>query len=366
MAKSGKNTIWTWLGNPVRALLRLFDTKTQGGVGTSIFAKLTGSELTGAEEEANAFQANEAQKNRDFQQQMSDTSYQRAVTDMQNAGLNPALLYGSGSNGASTPSGSMASSVSPSSGSNIGDILQLLSFKKMLRNTDADTAQKSAEAFKAVEEGKDVAKNAEVRSEKLNIEQERLKLEQQAREDAHNLNDKQIEFIDSQRNEIAERIKTYAAEIGLRISQAELAHEQALLAHASAYQIYEMVPYQQALMSSQTSEASAQSALLLLEKGYKQHLFTDEYVDALIDKAISEATDAEARAGLSDMKRKIRTGEWSENMNWFEKWNANSIAVIANAFDIFGGSFLVGLGKAAPAAAAAKASYVVGAEPAGF
>lgn len=203
MAKSGKNTIWSWLGNPVRSLLRLFDTKSQGGVGTSIFAKLTGSELTGAEEEANAFQANEAQKNRDFQQQMSDTSYQRAVADMQNAGLNPALLYGSGSNGASTPSGSMASSVSPSSGSNIGDILQLLSFKKMLRNTDADTAQKSAEAFKAVEEGKDVAKNAEVRSEKLNIEQERLKLEQQAREDAHNLNDKQIEFIDSQRNEIA-------------------------------------------------------------------------------------------------------------------------------------------------------------------
>lgn len=354
-----KSKWYQWLLNPARSFLRLFDSKVNGGAGTSTFAKITGQELTGAEREANEFASNEAQKTRDWEQQMSDTSYQRAVADMQAAGLNPALLYGSGANGAVTPSGPSASSVSPSSGSSLSDILQLLSFSKEMKNLDAQTAEHSANAYKATEEGIDVGRNADVRQQRLDIDSQRLDLEKQAREDAHNMTNKQIEFIDSQRNEIAERIKTYAYENNLRISQAALAQEQALLARASAYQIYEMVPYQQALMSSQTSEASAQSALLLLEKGYKQHLFTDEYVDALIDKAISEANTAEARAGLEDMKRKIRTGNWSEDMNWFEKWNANSIAVIANAFDVFGGSFLVGLGKGVPAVSKGS-SYVVG------
>ena len=40
----------------------------------------------------------------DYQTQMSNTAYQRGVADMKKAGLNPALMYGSGGP-ASTPSG---------------------------------------------------------------------------------------------------------------------------------------------------------------------------------------------------------------------------------------------------------------------
>lgn len=58
------------------------------------------------------FQAEQARLNRKWQEKMSNTAYQRAVADLQKAGINPILAY---SSGASTPSGSSASGSSASS-----------------------------------------------------------------------------------------------------------------------------------------------------------------------------------------------------------------------------------------------------------
>jgi hypothetical protein len=54
------------------------------------------------------FAADEAQRNRMFQDSESSTAYQRASKDMQAAGLNPMMMFGSGG-AASTPSGSAGS-----------------------------------------------------------------------------------------------------------------------------------------------------------------------------------------------------------------------------------------------------------------
>lgn len=75
-----------------------------------------------------AFQANQAQTNRDWQQQMSNSSYQRAVGDLKAAGLNPMLAYTQG--GSSTPSGSAASgssaSISPNRAANVAPMGNVL------------------------------------------------------------------------------------------------------------------------------------------------------------------------------------------------------------------------------------------------
>lgn len=90
-----------------------------------------------------------AREQMDFQREMSNTSYQRAVSDMRAAGLNPMLAYSQG--GASSPSGAAAvmqpeftpqSMASAVSAAQLG--VQAAQAVSQMKNVDADTTNKLA------------------------------------------------------------------------------------------------------------------------------------------------------------------------------------------------------------------------------
>lgn len=112
--------------------------------------------LTGAQREANEFSsreaaiarqfnASQAEQQMAFQERMANSQYQRAVLDMQAAGVNPALAYSQGGNVA--PSGSAASasgspsSVDPGRGISMSDMVQLLSLPALLKKSEAETQE---------------------------------------------------------------------------------------------------------------------------------------------------------------------------------------------------------------------------------
>jgi cysteinyl-tRNA synthetase len=89
----------------------------------------------------NAFSAEEAQKNRDWQEEMRKTQYQTAVGDLKAAGLNPMLAYTQG--GAGTPGGATASSSgNPKMENNLGSAAEAFF---SAQNTAADTMLKNSQ-----------------------------------------------------------------------------------------------------------------------------------------------------------------------------------------------------------------------------
>lgn len=120
MAESASNGKWVINSeNPISNLVG------------SVINRYTGAGLTSAELEANAFSASEADKARAWNEQMYNKyeSPSAMMAQYRDAGLNPALMYQSSTNGDISTSTTQPSSVTPASPENLLD--SIMTFAKL-------------------------------------------------------------------------------------------------------------------------------------------------------------------------------------------------------------------------------------------
>ena len=131
-----------------------------GLLGSKLQKSLVNNHMSGAEKEAFAFNAQEAQKARDWNLQMDNTKYQRQVADMQNAGINPALAMNGGvsTQATSNATGNASTQMAP-----MMSVVDLATTAAALKSAKADQDLKKAEAdnYKEDERGKRIRNNAD-------------------------------------------------------------------------------------------------------------------------------------------------------------------------------------------------------------
>lgn len=115
--------------------------------------------------------AKEANNNRDYQKNMSDTAHRREVYDLREAGLNP-ILSALGS-GASTPSGSMATmpDAGPALGKGIETAIavrqqnaELKGINAGIENTNQDTSNKKVDNVLKAQQAASTAKDVDAKT----------------------------------------------------------------------------------------------------------------------------------------------------------------------------------------------------------
>lgn len=259
---SGLTRFIGWINSMLNPDHSWFDYASMDNSFNSVKNQLTHEGLTGEQVAMNQFNASEAQKQRDWEEQMSSTAYQRQVADMRSAGINPAVAMSNGAGGASTPSGSVASSVTGSGSSfSFSDLMQLMMMplqKKLLRS-QAQLATDQGEAALITARANERNAGTNERNASTN--------ELQAQTAARSVDIQQI------RADIERRL----ADSNIRVNNKTIDKMAADIAYINETTAYISKNYEVALQNAGAHQKQAVAALRSAEAAF-QNALTNEYL----------------------------------------------------------------------------------------
>lgn len=294
------------------------------GLFSNLWNKFTGSGLTGAEREANAFTAAREDLAWNRQMEASNTAFQRQVADMQAAGINP-MLAASGNGGSSVPSAQAQASVTPSD--NVGDLLSLIAalssqnVQRSLGERDLDIKERVADAEIA---NKEADTNLKSQQESESKERERgarivndikeatKDLEIEAAQLRNNISRAEEKQIYSLVDKCAQDIRESIARTDTEETKQMLNKAAARLDDMKAYEIIQMLPYAQALAEAQTEEAKATAALASVKAFYEQKLIDGGYIDSLLKTAAADANITMSEEQMRAWDAALKSGDYSK------------------------------------------------------
>ena len=284
--KSGFQTFLSGIGDLGIPVVSSVANMAIGLLGSKLQKGLVNNHMSGAEREVAAFNAQEAQKARDWNLQMDNTKYQRQVADMQSAGINPALAMNGGvsTQATSNATGNASTQMAP-----MMSVMDLATTAANLKNLQAQKDLTDAQARLA---------NANALSvETENKYKDRLELAIAiGQEKANTLTDTQIAELNQKIAESKERVKKIIEEAKTEVEKQNALKAQALLDKANAAQIEALTPVLVQLKQAETNEAKARAAEAFARAAYQQELIDEGYVKAIARQAGANADEAEAVA----------------------------------------------------------------------
>ena len=249
----------------------------------------------------NKFNAEQAQIARDWNLEQDNTKYQRAVVDMQKAGVNPALAMKGGiSTQAATNIAAQGATPAYMNMNAVASLAQTISQAKLndaqRRNLDEDSNLKAKQAKYYDEMGEKAAVERVLLNIDVKYRDEFNQLQIQGEKNANAISERQIKEMDEKINNLIADTAKKIAEAKTEEEKQKLIAQDAILKKAQAYQIYSLVPFHQKLMSAQADSARATAKVQLVEAAFKQGLIDAGMIEAQVRQINANASKAEIDA----------------------------------------------------------------------
>ena len=250
----------------------------------------------------NKFNAEQAQIARDWNLEQDNTKYQRAVVDMQRAGVNPALMMSKGPISTQAATNVAAQGATPAymNMSAIASLAQTISQAKLNyaqeRNLNEDSNLKAKQARYYDEMGDKAAVETVLLNIDAKYRDEYNQLDIEGKKNANSISERQIKEMDEKINNLIADTAKKIEEAKTEEEKQKLIAQEAILKGAQAYEIYALVPFRQKLMDAQSESARATAKVQLVEAAFKQGLIDAGAIEAQVRLTNANASEAEIKA----------------------------------------------------------------------